>query len=118
MSLVDHVRHNVACAVCVVGSVARPRSSITVHLGHALSRHKPYVVTGESHVSRVSVATEILYCDRLLKAFCRDKESWNTGFPLSRHRAYVTIVHDQGARRQSALGARPSYFLSFRDRKL
>ena len=73
---------------------------------------------GKSHVPGFSIATEILYHDRLLKAFCHDRESRNMGFPLSRHRAYVAIVNDQGVWRQSALGARPSYFLSCRDRKL
>ena len=48
---------------------------------------------------------KILYRDRLLKVFCRDRESRNMGFPMSRHGAYVTIVHGQGAWRQSALSA-------------
>ena len=73
---------------------------------------------GKSHVPGFSIATEILYHDRLLKAFYRDRESRNMAFPLSRHRAYVAIVNNQGAWRQNALGARPSYFLSCHDIKL
>ena len=52
---------------------------------------------------RPCVMTQQVCRDWLLNIFCRNRESLDLGFPMSRHSSCVTTRHNRGMQRQSVL---------------